>query len=56
MSTAAATSASLELHAVMNLVALAQSAQDADRILDGRFADGDRWNRRSSAASFSMYF
>ncbi len=32
----------LELHAVMDLVALAQSAQDADGVLDGRLADLDR--------------
>ena len=29
----------LELHAVMNLVALAQASQDADRVLDRRLAD-----------------
>ena len=29
----------LELHAVVDLVALAQAAQDADRVLDGRLAD-----------------
>ena len=32
----------LELDAVMDLVALAQAAQDADRVLDGRLADHDR--------------
>ncbi len=32
----------LELHAVMNLVALAQAAQDRDRVLDGRLADHHR--------------
>ncbi len=32
----------LELHAVMDLVALAQAAQDADRVLDGRLADEHR--------------
>ena len=32
----------LELHAVMDLVALAQAAQDADRVLDRRLADHDR--------------
>ena len=32
----------LELHAVVDLVALAQAAQDADRVLDGRLADHDR--------------
>ncbi len=32
----------LELHAVVNLVAFAQAAQDADRVLDGRLADEHR--------------
>ena len=32
----------LELHAVMDLVALAQAAQDADRVLDRRLADEHR--------------
>ena len=32
----------LDLDAVMDLVALAQAAQDADRVLDGRLADHDR--------------
>ena len=32
----------LELHAVMDLVALAQAAQDRDRVLDGRLADQHR--------------
>ena len=32
----------LDLHAVMELVALAQAAQDADRVLDGRLADHHR--------------
>ena len=32
----------LELHLVMNLVALAQAAQDADRVLDRRLADEHR--------------
>ena len=32
----------LDLHAVVDLVALAQAAQDADRVLDGRLADHDR--------------
>ena len=32
----------LELHAVVDLVALAQAAQDADRVLDGRLADQHR--------------
>ena len=31
----------LEVHLVVNLVALAQAAQDADRVLDGRLADRD---------------
>ncbi len=32
----------LELHAVVDLVALAQAAQDRDRVLDGRLADQHR--------------
>ena len=32
----------LELHAVMDLVALAQAAQDADRVFDRRLADHHR--------------
>ena len=32
----------LDLHAVVDLVALAQAAQDADRVLDRRLADHDR--------------
>ena len=32
----------LDAHAVVLLVALAQPAQDADRVLDGRLADDDR--------------
>ena len=32
----------LDLHAVVDLVALAQPAQDADRVLDGRLADEHR--------------
>ena len=32
----------LDLHAVVDLVALAQAAQDADRVLDGRLADEHR--------------
>ncbi len=32
----------LELHAVVDLVAIAQAAQDADRVFDGRLADEDR--------------
>ena len=44
-----------DAHAVVHLVALAQAAQDRDRLLDasaGRRSTG--WKRRSSAASFSM--
>ena len=32
----------LELHAVVDLVPLPEAAQDADGVLDGRLADGDR--------------
>ena len=56
LSTAAATSARvLDPHAVMQFVALAQTAQNRNRVFDARLIDQTPvWKRRSSAASFSM--
>ena len=43
-----------DAHAVMQLVALLQAAQDRDRVLDRGLATNTGWKRRASAASFSM--
>ena len=46
----------LDAHAVVHLVALLQPAEDRDRVRDRRLARRSTgWNRRSRAASFSMY-
>ena len=42
--------------AVVNLVPLLQSAQDGDCVRDSGLRDMTGWNRRSSAASFSIRF
>jgi hypothetical protein len=44
-----------DVHAVVDLVLLLQSAKDRDGVLDGGLVTITFWKRRSSAASFSMY-
>jgi hypothetical protein len=46
----------LDAYAVVDLEALAQPAQDRDRVLDRGSSTMHGWKRRSSAASFSMCF
>jgi len=46
----------LDAHAVMNFVAVLEAAEDRDGVLHAGFGHKNRWKRRSSAGSFSMYF